>query len=70
LKHVEDSNKHIIEEIVRQVGHVPGLLGAFAKQPKATISFVMSVCLYVPPSVRNNSAPAGRIFTAFDIWIF
>ena len=24
-KHVEDSNKHIIEEIVRQVGHLPEL---------------------------------------------
>jgi len=24
-KHVEDSNKHIIEEIVRQVGHPPEL---------------------------------------------
>jgi hypothetical protein len=24
-KHVEDSNKHIIEEIVRQVGHRPEL---------------------------------------------
>jgi len=24
-KHVEDSNKHIIEEIVRQVGHLPDL---------------------------------------------
>jgi hypothetical protein len=23
LKHVEDSNKHIIEEIVHQVGHLP-----------------------------------------------
>jgi hypothetical protein len=23
LKHVEDSNKHIIEEIVRQVGYLP-----------------------------------------------
>jgi hypothetical protein len=22
-KHVEDSNKHIIEEIVREVGHLP-----------------------------------------------
>jgi hypothetical protein len=22
-KHIEDSNKHIIEEIVRQVGHLP-----------------------------------------------
>jgi hypothetical protein len=25
LKHVEDSNKHVIEEIVRQVGHLPEL---------------------------------------------
>jgi len=25
LKHVEDSNKHIIEEIVRQVGYLPEL---------------------------------------------
>jgi hypothetical protein len=24
-KHVEDSNKHIIEEIVRQVGYLPEL---------------------------------------------
>jgi hypothetical protein len=24
-KHVEDSNKHIIEEIVRQFGHLPEL---------------------------------------------
>jgi len=25
LKHVEDSNKHIIEEILLQVGHLPEL---------------------------------------------
>ena len=25
-KHVEDSNKHIIEETVRQVGHLPELI--------------------------------------------
>ena len=25
MKHLEDSNKHIIEEIVRQVGHLPEL---------------------------------------------
>jgi len=24
-KHVEDSNKHIIEEIVRHIGHLPEL---------------------------------------------
>ena len=34
-------------------------LGAFAKLPKATISFVMSVC------PQNNSAPTGRIFMKF-----
>jgi len=36
---------------------------------KATISFVMSVC----PSGRPpawNSAPNGRIFMKFDIWVF
>ena len=36
-------------------------LGAFAKLWKATISFVLSVCLSVYPSAWNNSAPAGRI---------
>ena len=40
-------------------------LGAFAKFRKATIGFIMSVCLFVPsvhPSARNNSIPTGRIF--------
>jgi len=27
LKHVEDLNKHIIEETVRQFGHLPELYG-------------------------------------------
>jgi len=52
--------------------------GAFKKLRKATISFVMSVCLYiclsvrpsVRPSVWNNSAPTGRISMKIDIWIF
>jgi hypothetical protein len=38
-------------------------LGAFAKLPKATISFVTSVRL----SAWNNSAPIGQIFIKFDI---
>jgi hypothetical protein len=38
------------------------VLGAFAKLRKATISFVLSVCLSVRLSACNNSAPTGRIF--------
>jgi hypothetical protein len=38
-------------------------LDAFAKVQKATITFVMSVCL----SAWNNSVPTGRIFMKFDI---
>ena len=49
-------------------------LGAFAKLQKATISFVMFVCLFrcssVRPSACNNSAPTGRIFMKFEILLF
>jgi len=49
-------------------------LDAFAELQKVTISFVTSVCLSVPLSVRlsawNISAPAGRIFMEFGIQIF
>jgi hypothetical protein len=40
-------------------------LGAFTKLRKATVSFVMSVCL----SVRrpHGTTPTGRIFMKFDI---
>jgi len=38
-------------------------LGAFAKLGKATVSFIMSVCL----SAWSNSAPTGRNFMKFDI---
>ena len=41
-------------------------LGAFAKLRKATVGFVTSVC----PSVRNTSAPIGRVFVRSDIWAF
>ena len=48
-------------------------LGAFATLRKATISFVMSVCLsfcpYVRPSAWNNSAATGWIFMKLDIWV-
>jgi hypothetical protein len=53
-KHVEDSNKHIIEEIVRQVGYLPelyedGRSEKYKKLPtillfsKRNISFVNSM---------------------------
>ena len=45
-------------------------LFALAKLRKATIRFVVSVCPSVRPSAWNNSAPTGRIFMKFDIWIF
>ena len=41
------------------------ILGAFPKLQKATISFVMSVRL----SAWNNSAPTGRIFMKYGIWV-
>jgi hypothetical protein len=29
MTHLRDSNKHIIEEIVRQIGYLPGLMTKF-----------------------------------------
>jgi len=49
-------------------------LGVLTKLWKAAIRFVVFVFLSVRPSVypsaRNNSAPTGRIFAKFDIWVF
>ena len=42
------------------------ITGAFAKQQKATVSFIMTVRL----SALKNSAPTGQIFMKFDIWVF
>ena len=36
------------------------------KIPKATIDFVMSVCLSVRPIAWNNPAPTGQIFMKFE----
>jgi hypothetical protein len=44
-------------------------LGAFAKFRKVTISFYMSLCPSVRPSVWN-SAPTRQIFMKCDIWGF
>ena len=41
-------------------------LGAFAKLQKATISLVMSVCLYA----WNNSAATGWILMKSEVWTF
>jgi hypothetical protein len=42
-------------------------LGVFAILRKANISYVVFVCLSVPPYARNNSVPTGQIFMKFDI---
>jgi len=41
-------------------------LGAFAKMRKVTVSFVMYVHLFA----WSDSAPTGRIFMKFNIYIF
>ena len=46
------------------------ILGAFVKLRKVTISFVMSVRPSVRLSAWYNSAPTGRIFMKFDIFVF
>ena len=57
-------------ELCRLLTVLVSILGAFAKLRKTTISFVMSVRLSVSPSAGNNSAPTGRIFMKFDIFVF
>src|SRR5215468_1504760 len=42
------------------------LFGAFEELRKATISFIIYVCLHICPSEWNNSAFTGRIFMKFD----
>jgi hypothetical protein len=43
------------------------VLGAFAKLRKATIRFVVFVCLPVLSSAWNNSSPTGLISMKFEI---
>ena len=43
---------------------------SITKLRAATMYVVMSVCLSVCPTVWNNSAASGRIFTKFDICTF
>jgi len=45
---------------------VSSFVGTFAKLQKATVSFVMSLCL----SAWNSAAVIGWIFVKFDIWVF
>ena len=50
---------------------VTTFLGAFAELPKATMCFVMSVCLSVRLSVHmNSSALSGQIYMKFDVPAF
>ena len=43
------------------------ILGALEKLPKATISFVMTVCSSDRPSAWNNAVPTEQIFMKFGI---
>ena len=45
-------------------------LGTLAKLRKATVRFVMSVCLSACLSPWDDSAPTGRVFMKFYIEIF
>jgi len=46
------------------------VLRAFANLRKATMSFVIYVCLSVRPRAWNKAAATGRIFMKFDVRIF
>ena len=50
----------------RFAGDIECFLGAIAKLRRATVIFVMCVCL----SAWNNSSATGRRFMKFDIWGF
>ena len=63
-----------LEPSLLGLAHDVNDLGAFTKFRKGSVSFVLSVCPSVRPSVRppawNNSTSTGRIFMKFDIWVF
>jgi len=44
--------------------------GAFGKLRQTTVSFVMPVSQSVRLYALKNSAPSGRIFIKFNIWVF
>jgi len=53
-------------QLTHYVTHFFQVLGAFSELRKATVSFVPHPRL----SASNNSAPTGRIFMKFHIWVF
>ena len=53
-------------QLTHYVTHFFQVLGACSELRKATISFVPHPLL----SASNNSAPTGRIFMKFHIWVF
>jgi len=59
-----------MEHINTFCGKSSQIFGSFAKLRKATISFVISVCLSVRLPAWYNSAPTGRIFKKVNIWMF
>jgi hypothetical protein len=62
--------REIFGDLLCSVSIYSEFLGAFAKLGRATVSLVMSVCPSFRSSVWIVSAPTGRIFMKFDIWLF
>jgi len=62
----DQSRSLIFEEPSDRTLATLSFLVTFAKLRKTIVSFVMPIF----PSTSNNSAPTGRIFKKFDIWVF
>jgi len=65
MRKIKKSLKSSLWFSTMEINYRP-FLGAFAKLRKATVSFVMSVCL----SVCMKQLGCGRIFMKFDIYVF
>ena len=53
----------LLDDLIARAGTALPFIGAFAKLPNATISFIMSILQYA----WNNSDPIGRILMKLDI---
>jgi hypothetical protein len=62
------NENYVFSEVVH--GLHQGLLRRYRKFREATISFVISVSLYLYLSEWKNATPTGQIFMKFDYWDF
>jgi hypothetical protein len=54
MKHAEDSNKHIIEEIVRQVGYLPEIYEDARSEKYKIRSYESFRSVYLVSRMRNE----------------